>query len=112
MAVARKRPPGKAIKILSGFSLTRHSVNRAVPADFGGDVRRRKVFQRRNADAAVRHFSCGIRFFRLARGDIARRRDLHRLAFLSINGSATTSCKQERRPNESIKEFDVFKQNA
>ncbi|WP_318826149.1 hypothetical protein [Burkholderia thailandensis] len=80
-AAARKRPPGKARKILSGFSLSRASVNATVPRDFGADVRRRKMFQLRNASAPARHFSCSIRCFRRARGDIARRRDLHRFAF-------------------------------
>ncbi|WP_230479303.1 MULTISPECIES: hypothetical protein [Burkholderia] len=107
-AAARERPPGKAQKILSGLSLNRASVNGAVPRDFGADVRRRKVFQLRNASASVRHFSCGIRRFRPARCDIARRRDLHRLAFFSNNGSATASCEQERRPNESTKKIDAF----
>ncbi|WP_226382896.1 hypothetical protein [Burkholderia mayonis] len=62
-AAARKRLPGKVKKILSGLSRIRNTAKRAVPGDAGGDALRRKMFQLRNAAAAVRHFSCGIRFF-------------------------------------------------
>ncbi len=111
-AVARKRPPGKAEKILSGFSLSRAGVRAAVPREFGAHVPLRKVFQLRNAAAPAHRFPCAIRGSPPVRSEIARRRDLHRSAFFSNNGSATASCEQARRPNESIKNIDAFKENA
>ncbi|MCQ8220277.1 hypothetical protein NQH47_03175 [Burkholderia pseudomallei] len=80
-AVARKRPPGKAEKILSGFSLSRAGVRAAVPREFGAHVPRRKVFQLRNAAAPAHRFPCAIHGSPPVRGEIARRRDLHRSAF-------------------------------
>ncbi|WP_232355243.1 hypothetical protein [Burkholderia oklahomensis] len=89
-AATRKRPPGKAKKILSGLSRIRIAAKRTVPGDAGADALRLKVFQLRNAATSVRHFSCGIRSF-------ARPAAISRAAAICINSLFFLTMEARRR---------------